>query len=155
MAPVTAPKFGAPPNDKAIGSDVFAYACREYLHSNSVLDIKKGLQLAIKLLDVLQNDVSKNTTPDEPKPVEPAKTEPIKPAIEPRGVLPKPTPIDDDDDDAPVSATPKRNEGISDAFVERLKKNGKYVCNKCNSFSTESSTGMKKHYNRCTVDDDE
>lgn len=55
----------------------------------------------------------------------------------------------------PVAETPTQWESsagakMSNSMVERCKANGVYACPKGCGFTTESSTGMKKHYNRCT-----
>jgi hypothetical protein len=149
-----------PPNTRVIGSDIFAYACKEYLHSNSILEIRRGLQLAIKLIDVLQPIEAAPAAP-VPAKVVPA---PIKVVEEappaPKKPLPPPSDDDDDDDDElPAKPIPKPTiipvesgrPKLGDTQLERMKRNGVYTCSNCRTFTTESGQGMKKHYNKCGV----
>jgi hypothetical protein len=52
-------------------------------------------------------------------------------------------------DPSPSLYTPKIQIKLGSTAAQRLFSNGQYTCPKCNSFSTTSETGIKKHYNRC------
>lgn len=76
------------PSDREIGSAAFTFICDNFIKNSSTITIKKGLQIAMKLLDVLQPEVQKV----EPKTfyeIPEKKICKIDPKIEPKKRKPK------------------------------------------------------------------